>query len=138
MGRRRIETYQYREVLGRMQAGDSDRDLARAGLLGRDRAASFRGLAREQGWEEQGVQGTTIHAALRRDHGFTGSYSSVVRFLHGLREARQPDVTTRLLFAPGEAAQVDFGAGPLMRVAGSECAAPCQHVKHVAALTDSI
>ena len=147
--------YQYREVLGRMKAGDSDRDLARAGLLGRDRAATFRGLAREQGWlepggalpeeaaisallgqvkrpastvsaaepwrsqitawDEQGVQGTTIHAALRRDHGFTGSYSSIARFLNGLHEARPPDVTVRLQFAPGEAAQVDFGAGPMMR-----------------------
>jgi transposase len=155
MGRRRIEMYRYREVLGRMRAGDSDRELARAGFLGRDRATTFRAIASARGWldetqplpeeaviasvlgapkragstvsaaepwraqimawEAQGVQGTTIHAALCRDHGFTGSYSSVVRLLQGARAARLPETTIRLQFAPGEAAQVDFGAGPLMR-----------------------
>ena len=59
----------------------------------------------------QGIQGTTIHGALVRSHGFTGSYSSVRRFLAGLKAAH-PQVTTVLEFDPGEAAQVDFGKGP--------------------------
>ena len=46
-----------------------------------------------------------------RSHGFTGSYSSVRRFLASL-EATHPQVTTVLEFDPGEAAQVDFGKGP--------------------------
>ena len=62
-------------------------------------------------WWRQGIQGTTIHGALVRNHGFTGSYSSVRRFLAGL-EAAHPQVTTVLEFEPGEAAQVDFGKGP--------------------------
>lgn len=62
-------------------------------------------------WWRQGVQGTTIHAALVRGHGFTGSYSSIRRFLAGL-EATHPQATTVLEFAPGEAVQVDFGKGP--------------------------
>ena len=62
-------------------------------------------------WWRQGIQGTTIHGALVRSHGFTGSYSSVRRFLAGL-EAAHPQVTTALEFDPGEAAQVDFGKGP--------------------------
>ena len=62
-------------------------------------------------WWRQGVQGTTIHGALVRSHGFTGSYSSVRRFLAGI-EAAHPQVTTVLEFDPGEAAQVDFGKGP--------------------------
>ena len=62
-------------------------------------------------WWRQGIQGTTIHAALVRSHGFTGSYSSVRRFLAAL-EAAHPQVTTVLEFDPGEAAQVDFGKGP--------------------------
>ena len=62
-------------------------------------------------WSRQGIQGTTIHGALVRSHGFTGSYSSVHRFLAGL-EAAHPQVTTVLEFDPGEAAQVDFGKGP--------------------------
>ncbi len=33
--------------------------------------------------------------------------------LQRLREAQPPDVTVRVSFAPGDAAQVDFGAGPM-------------------------
>jgi transposase len=62
-------------------------------------------------WRDAGIQGTTIHQALVRNHGFHGSYSSVRRFLQGLAPS-QPDATVILDFAPGEAAQVDFGAGP--------------------------
>ena len=62
-------------------------------------------------WWPQGVQGTTIHGALVRSHGFTGSYSSVRRFLAGL-EAAHPQVTAVIEFDPGEAAQGDFGKDP--------------------------
>lgn len=51
---------------------------------------------------------------LRRNHGYTGSYSSVYRFLQQLVVERQPDVPLRLEFAPAEAAQIDFGAGPVI------------------------
>lgn len=67
-----------------------------------------------QRWFDAGVQGRAIHAALRREHGYGGSYSSVMRMLGHMRAARTPEVTVRLSFAPGEAAQVDFGAGPLL------------------------
>jgi hypothetical protein len=62
-------------------------------------------------WWRDGIQGTTIYAALVRQHGFRGSYSSVRRFLNRL-ECAHPSVTTVLEFEPGEAAQVDFGKGP--------------------------
>jgi len=64
-------------------------------------------------WQAEGIQGTTIHAALVRRYGYTGSYSAVHRFLQQLPSAA-PDVPLRLHFPPGEAAQVDFGAGPLI------------------------
>jgi len=69
----------------------------------------YRGLV-DQWWSE-GIDGTTIYAALMRRHGYTGSYSSVRRFLQSLAE-KTPRVTTVLEFAPGDAAQVDFGKGP--------------------------
>jgi hypothetical protein len=62
----------------------------------------------------QGVGGVAIHAALKRAHGYTGSYSAVRRILAGIRAELPPDVTVRLHFEPGEAAQVDFGAGPFL------------------------
>ncbi len=63
-------------------------------------------------WHSQGIQGTTIHAALARDHGYTGSLSSGYRFVNQLLIASPPEVPLRLSFKSGEAAQVDFGAGP--------------------------
>ena len=154
--------YQIRQVIVRMRLGESDRTIARAGLMGRKKAKAVRALAQHQGWldvahpvpdeavlarwftdpatpgskvsslivpyrEEvtrwwrEGIQGTTIHAALVRKYGFQGSYSSVRRYLQAL-EAAHPEVTTVLEFAPAEAAQIDFGRGPdIVDVYTGEC-----------------
>ncbi len=64
-------------------------------------------------WWREGIAATTITAALKRKHGFRGSYSSVRRFVQRL-DAAHPAATVILEFAPGEAAQVDFGKGPAM------------------------
>ena len=53
----------------------------------------------------------------RRWRTTTGSYSSVRRFLRGLR---RPSATVILDFSPGEAAQVDFGQGPRLVDHGRE------------------
>lgn len=73
--------------------------------------APFASLIRQ--WCAQGLQGTTMHAVLCRNHGYTGSYSAMRRFRQQLAAA-QPEVCTtmRLDFDPAEAAQVDFGAAP--------------------------
>jgi hypothetical protein len=63
-------------------------------------------------WAAQDVPGVAIHAALKREHGYSGSYSAVRRMLAHLTRSRPPEATVRLYFAPAEAAQVDFGAGP--------------------------
>lgn len=63
-------------------------------------------------WHAAGIQGTTIHATLVRNHGYTGSYSAMYRFLRQIVVERAPDVPLRLTFKPAESAQVDFGAGP--------------------------
>ncbi len=146
--------HHYRQALLRMRQGDSDRDVARSGLMGRRTAASLRILASERGWlaaEQptpddatiaegltptkravttisslephreriaawlcQGVSGVVIHTVLKREHDYTGSYSAVRRMLGTLKRAIPPQTTVRLSFAPGEAAQVDFGAGPIL------------------------
>jgi transposase len=62
-------------------------------------------------WVEQGIQATTIHEALVSQCGFSGSYSSVLRRVRTIRGAH-PKATCMLDFAPGDAAQVDFGKGP--------------------------
>jgi transposase len=146
--------FQYRQVLVRLRAGDTVREIARSGLMGRDKLGALRAVAEQQGWLdagaevpddgtilaalgagrrasstvssvephrevvkrwlEAGVQGRAIHAALKREHAWGGSYSAVVRMLRQLRGEQLPEVTVRLSFAPGEAAQVDFGAGPVL------------------------
>ncbi len=65
------------------------------------------------GWAEQGIQSKTIHQALVRLHQFRGSYASVNRFVRA-PALEAPKATVHLDFAPGEAAQVDFGAGPTL------------------------
>jgi transposase len=71
--------------------------------------------AKVASWVEQNVAGTTIHHALQRQYGWMGSYSAVRRMVASIRNTLPPEVTCRLEFAPGEAAQVDFGAGPILQ-----------------------
>ncbi|EDT38410.1 IS21 family transposase [Burkholderia ambifaria] len=161
MANRRFELFEYRRVLVRRRQGDSDRDIARGGLMGRKKLTSVRREAQTRGWldpaqplpddtviagvfgrtphlpstcmstvepfREQirswlaaGVQGTTIHAALRRNHGYTGGYSAVRRMVGHLAAERGVAATTILEFAPADAVQVDFGAGPVLSVEGIE------------------
>ena len=67
--------------------------------------------SRSDKWVEDGICATTIHRALVDQFNFTGSYSSVRRLIQQIRK-RTPKATCILDFAPGDAAQVDFGKGP--------------------------
>jgi len=155
---------EYREALYRMRRGESDRQISRDGVLGRNKLGRLRSLAVQEGWldpatalpneavllesltarrqaqipvvgakqsssvtpfielierwHSQGVHGVAIHAALARNNGYTGHYSSVRRYLTKIKD-RRIDATMILDFAPGEAAQIDFGAGPLVFDASS-------------------
>ncbi len=148
---RRFEMHHYRQVLAHMRLGESDRSIARTGIMGRPKVTELRHIAVKRNWLnpdlpipndmdlarhlhpkkddnlqpslvepyrdevltwwQDGIQGTTIHAALVRKYDFPGSYSSVRRFLAQLK-TDHPQVTTILDFDPGDAAQVDFGKGP--------------------------
>jgi len=66
--------------------------------------------ARIQQWLDRGIPATTIHRALVEQSGFSGSYSSLRRMTQKLN-GRHPKVTCILDFAPGDAAQVNFGKG---------------------------
>jgi len=57
----------------------------------------------------QGVEMMAIFARLRDDHGYQGSYSSIRRFVTHLAPP-EAKVVIRVHSAPGEEAQVDFGA----------------------------
>lgn len=67
-------------------------------------------------WYAQGVNGKTIYNALVRKYQYAGSYDSVKRYLRRLRdESDSPKASCVLSFKPAEAAQVDFGKGPLIK-----------------------
>lgn len=57
---------------------------------------------------DQGVEMTAIYARLRDDHRYTGTYSSVRRFVHSICP-QETEAIVRVHTAPGEEAQVDFG-----------------------------
>jgi len=61
------------------------------------------------------TQGTEVAAIWQRlqERGFPGSYAAVYRFVRTLDD-HQPDVVVRVERAPGEEAQVDFGAAGRM------------------------
>jgi len=79
-----------------------------------------------KGLVDQGVEMVAIHRRLVRNHGYTGSYTSVRRFVRHLKP-KGKEVVVRIETAPGAQAQVDFGgAGKLGdRATGKERQAYC-------------
>lgn len=57
---------------------------------------------------DQHVEMTAILDRLRDNYGYTGSYSSLRRYVRRIRP-REPDAVVRVHTLPGEEAQVDFG-----------------------------
>ena len=50
MGNRRFAMHQYRHIITIMRLGDSDRQIAKAKLMGRNKAAELRKTSEAQGW----------------------------------------------------------------------------------------
>jgi transposase len=61
-------------------------------------------------WLDQGLSGQRIYQDLVTEHGFTGSYFSVRRFVRRLQR-HTPLPFRRMECGPGDEAQVDFGTG---------------------------
>ncbi len=56
-----------------------------------------------------------IYQDLIDEHGFTGGYQSVQRFVCKLRGAVSPEARVIIETRPGEESQVDYGTGPMVR-----------------------
>jgi transposase len=63
----------------------------------------------------RGRNAMAIWQDLVDDHGFTGRYASVRRFVVMLRGASSPEARVVITTAPGEEGQVDYGDGPMVR-----------------------
>jgi transposase len=70
-----------------------------------------------EGKLDQGLSAQRIFQDLYADHGFTGSYSSIKRFVRRIK-ASTPLPFRRMEVEPGEEAQVDFGTGALIEEDG--------------------
>ncbi len=55
MGNRRFEMHEYRHIISRMRLGESDRRIAKVGLMGRNKAAELRRIAEKCGWLNQQI-----------------------------------------------------------------------------------
>jgi transposase len=63
----------------------------------------------------RGRNAMAIWQDLVDDHGFTGRYASVRRFVLMLRGTSSPEARVVITTAPGEEGQVDYGDGPMVR-----------------------
>ena len=100
MGRRKAAALRQvasaRGWLGAAQALPEDAEIAQAMSAPRRAASTVSSLQPWRGligqWAAQGVSGVAMHSALKREHGFTGSYSAVRRLLADLRSSQPPRV----------------------------------------------
>jgi len=147
---RKLMVLDVRELMRRLQAGGTDRSIARELKVARKTVRKYRTWVAREGWtagplpspaeldvrmrawqpasnlpatpfkaepfrelivaqRAQGVEMQAIFQRLSTQHGYAGSYSALYRYVRHL-EARTPTAFVRLEVAPGEEAQVDFGA----------------------------
>jgi transposase len=64
---------------------------------------------------DRGRNAVGIWQELVDQHGFTGSYEAVKRYVRKLRGPVSQDACAVIITAPGEEAQVDYGKGPMVR-----------------------
>lgn len=63
---------------------------------------------------KDGLAPTQIFRKLRNERGYEGSVGAIKRFIKRINKGKPPKAYMVLTFEPGEAAQVDFGTGPMM------------------------
>ena len=156
----RVHMNYLRDLIHRVRAGESDRQIAQDLKISRITVRKYREWAEGQGYLimglplpddatlaaalgtppqpprtpssvephretvqrllNQGVEMVAIFQRLQEDHGFTGSYSAVRRYVHRLRPSA-PEAVVRVHTAPGEEVQVDFGSvGKLVNPANGQ------------------
>ena len=56
MAYRKFEVYEYRQIIYRLQSGQSHREISRLGLAGRKKVKQIEHLAKTNGWLETGAK----------------------------------------------------------------------------------
>ena len=107
MANRRFEMYEYRQILVRMRQGESDRELARAGLIGRKKAQAIRARAVLCGWLDPSLalpDDAQLSAGLKPKRGRPAMSSALEPYRAQVQAWADQGIagTTVLEFAPGE------------------------------------
>ena len=93
--------YELRQVLVRMRLGDSDRALAKSGLIGRPKAKALRQLAEAEGWldpERPLPEDAVLAEALPRARQRSSSTSSVEPFRDQVEQWAGHDISCRAIY----------------------------------------
>ena len=93
--------YELRQILVRMRQGDSDRALAKAGLIGRPKAKALRQLAEAAGWldpEQPLPEDAVLAKALQRPQARSSSTSSVEPFRTQVEQWVANDIPCRTIY----------------------------------------
>lgn len=85
--------------------------------VGRSACEPFREIVEAK--LDAGLSAQRIHQDLAAEHGFTGGYESVKRMVRRLSAGQDPPFR-RMECAPGAEAQIDFGSGGSIAVAGAK------------------
>ena len=99
--------FQYRQVLVRLRRGDSERDIARARLMGRHKARQLRAVALERGWLEAG-------AALPEDAEIAAAVGAVRRARSTISSVEPHRAIVERWVAQGVSGVAIYAASPLM------------------------
>jgi transposase len=94
MANRRFEMYQYRQVVFRMRMGQSDRMIAKSGLMGRLKCAEVRAVARQNGWLEPIPlpEEEVLAAAFKKEVANPTHQSTIEPFADQVRQWRQDGI----------------------------------------------
>lgn len=92
--------FQYRQALARLRQGDTDREIARAGLMGRPKVRELRALAKRESWlapQAPLLEDEVIVRALGAARRARSTISGVDRFASRFASGQPGHLLTRLL-----------------------------------------
>nr|WP_238344377.1 hypothetical protein [Ramlibacter lithotrophicus] len=117
--------FQYRQALVRLRAGDSERDIARSGLMGRQKLAAVRELAQARGWLDPSHEmpdEALICAALGERRRAASTISSVQPWRELVAQWRAAGVQGKAIHAALVRRMATAAATPRWRGCGWTCA----------------
>ena len=120
--------FQYRQVLVRLRAGDTVREIARSGLMGRDKLGELRAVAQSQGWLDAGTDvpdDQAIVAALGPSRRASSTVSSVEPHRAAVKAWLEAGVQGRAIHAALTASTPTRAATRPSCACCANCAASC-------------